>query len=253
MAVQVLKAACVPFEPDTKGGLVKILRQSLAFLSVVLLVVPAWGASDIIGYAASSRSASVHEMTLAPGSTIFSGDAVSVATKGIASISLPGGGQVDVFGNSVARLARNQTGVDVFVERGSASFRSKPGSLVEARLADATIRSAGGPAVAIVNLNTPDSATVVASKGTLQIATAHDSGTLLVPEGAAARVTMVPAQNTQGGAQPAGRTKSSKKKIAVIALILGGSVATGAAIAATREPAQTDQTKQGEISPFRLN
>lgn len=242
-----------PFGPVGKGGWVKILRQLLALGSVFLLVVPVWGESNVVGYAATTRSARIRETLLSPGSTIFSGDAVSVDASGIARIALPKGSQVDVLRNSTVRFARTGAAVEIFVERGGASFRSEPNSSIEARLADATIQSAGGLAIGIVNLTASDSATVVASKGTLRIATAHDSRTLLVPEGSAARVTMVPAQNNQGGAQPAGRTNSNKKKIAIIALVLGGGVAAGAAIAATRAPDQTEQTKQGEISPFRLN
>jgi hypothetical protein len=242
---------------------VTILRQSVAFVLVALLTFPAWGGeNNVVGVALSSPGASVRGESLAVGSTLFSGDGISVAAPGDAKIALSGGGQVEVLAGSAAVLSRAQTVVQLFVERGAASFRSEPGSRVEALIADATIRSAGGlSAVGIIRMDSPDSAVVVAEKNALQISTAHDSRTLLVPEGSAARVTIVDEVAAQdGGGQagsapaPAGKASnplSTKKKVAIVALIVGGGLLATGLILATREAKPVNVLN--EVSPFGVH
>jgi hypothetical protein len=243
---------------------VTILRQSVAFVLVALLTFPAWGGeNNVVGVALSSPGAAVRGASLAVGSTLFSGDDISVASPGDAKIALSGGGQVEVLGGSAAVLSRAQSVVQLVVERGGASFHSERGSPVEALIADATIRSAGGlPAVGIIRLDSPDSAVVVAEKNALEIATAHDSRTLLVPEGSAARVTLVDQVAAQdgGGGQtrsapaPAGKvpnTLSTKTEVAIVALIVGGGLLATGLILASREPKPVNILN--EVSPFGVH
>ena len=232
----------------------RILRQSLSLILVFALASPAFSSSDAIGQAIYTQAASVREAPLTTGSTLLSGETVTVSQKGVARIALAGGGQIELLDQSSARFTRSASAVQVFLQSGATSFRSEPKSQVEAMIADATIRSAPlFPAVALVGMETPDSAIVVATKGMLEIATEHDGQTIQVPEGSAARITLVPA-DPQGGAAPAGKGprfgRPSKRKLALIALLIGGGVLATGLILANREPVKSNVGN--EVSPFKI-
>jgi hypothetical protein len=234
----------------------RILHQSISLVLVFALASPAFSSSDAIGQTIYSQAASVREAPLTTGSTLLSGETVTVSQKGIARIALAGGGQVELLDQSSARFTRSASAVQIFLQSGAASFRSEPKSLVEAMIADATIRSAPlFPAVALVGMETPDSAIVVATKGMLEIATAHDGQTIQVPEGSAARISLVPADPQGGGAAPAGKGPRfggiSRRKLAIIALIVGGAALATGLILANREA--TPPNVGNEVSPFKLN
>jgi hypothetical protein len=248
------------FQCLEKGDVVDLLRKFLAFFLVAALAFPAWGeSSGVVGVAVDSSRTTVRGLPLAAGSTLFSGDDVSVDKKGDAKIALSGGGQVELLGNSAAMLTRAQTAVQMLLQRGSATFHSVPGSPVEALMADATIRAQGGrSAVALITMESADSAVVVAQKSALEIATAHDAGTLRVPEGSAARITLTSeqdaGQNGQNGGQgttpPAPAGKRHKKRFALVVLLVGGGLTTAGLILAHREPQVTNVIS--EVSPFQL-
>jgi hypothetical protein len=210
----------------------KILRQSLASILTLALAWPCWGANEVVGVAVQTQSASVHQAALAAGSTVYSGDAISAAAKGRAQVALPGGGRVDVLANSTVRMERNAGGVELTVERGTASFQSLPDSPVAAVLTDVRIRAAKGSAMGIVGLESPDSALVLARIGALEVITEHDSKSVMIPEGSAARITLVPEEPAQGpvGTTAAGR---SRRRMAIILLLAGAGVTAGAILAAT--------------------
>jgi len=229
-----------------------ILRQFVAFALVFLLGVPAFGKPAAIGQAVETQYATVANLSLAPGASVFNDDTIAVADKGIASVALTGGGQIEVLDRSSARLAQNQSTVQLFVDSGSASFRSEPDSPVEAMLADATVRAAKGlAAMGTITVESPSSALVVARKGALEITSLQDGNDVTVPEGSAARLTFAP--DPQGGPPvPAGRAPGpfSGKKLAVIALLIGGALLATALILASH---QHHQNPVNEVSPFQLN
>jgi hypothetical protein len=67
-------------------------------------------------------------------------------------------------------------------------------------MADVTIRAAGGNVAAgAITMESPASLVVVANKNALEITTARDSKTVLVPEGHAARMTLVGAEPQEAG------------------------------------------------------
>jgi hypothetical protein len=211
----------------------KILRQSLAFSLTLVLALPGWAASDVIGIAVQSQAASVHQAKLAAGSTVYSGDAITAGPNGRAQISLSGGGRVDVLSNSTVRVNRNADGVEMSLEQGSATFQTRPDSPVSAIFPDARVRAPkGGSAMAIIGMETPDSALIVAKIGALEVISEHDSHSVIVPEGSAARITLLPDEPPQGpaGVPAAGR---SHRRMAAIILIAGGGVTAGAILAAT--------------------
>ena len=171
----------------------KILRQSLAFSLTLVLALPGWAASDVIGIAVQSQAASVHQAKLAAGSTVYSGDAITAGPNGRAQISLSGGGRVDVLSNSTVRVNRDADGVEMSLEQGSATFQTRPDSPVSAIFPDARVRAPkGASAMAIIGMETPDSALIVAKIGALEVISEHDSHSVIVPEGSAARITLLP-------------------------------------------------------------
>jgi ferric-dicitrate binding protein FerR (iron transport regulator) len=211
----------------------KILRQSLVSILTLAMVVPAWGANDVVGTAVQTQSATVHQAALAAGSTVFSGDAITAAVNGRAQVALPGGGRVDVLSNSTVRVERNTDGVQLTLERGSAGFQTRPDSPVQALLTDATVRAPNnGSAMALIGMESPDSALVVARIGALEVITEHDSKSVLIPEGSAARITLLPEEpaQQQAGTQPAGR---KRRRLAMVLILAGGGVTAGAILAAT--------------------
>lgn len=211
----------------------KILHQSLAFTLTLVLALPTWGANEVVGVAVQAQSATVHQAALANGSTVFSGDAITAGAKGSAQVSLPGGGRVDVLSNSTVRVERNAEGVQLTLERGNASFQTRPDSPVAALFPDARVRAPkGGSAMGIIGMESPDSALVIAKIGALEVMTEHDSKSVLVPEGAAARISLLPEEPAQGpvGVPAAGR---SRRRLAIILLLAGGGVTAGAILAAT--------------------
>jgi len=212
----------------------KILRQSLVSILALAMALPSWAATDVVGTAVQTQSATVHQAALAVGSTVFSGDAITAAANGRAQVALPGGGRVDVLSNSTVRVDRNTDGVQVTIQHGSVSFQTRPDSPVAAMLTDAMVRAPkGGSAMALIGMESPDSAVVVARIGALEVITEHDSKSVLIPEGSAARVTLVPEEEPpqgQVGVQPAGR---SRRRLAIVLLIAGGGATAGAILAAT--------------------
>lgn len=242
-------------------------RQFLVFVLVAALAAPAWGESSaVVGVALNSQHASVRGGSLITGSTVFSGDSISADQQGDARIAIAGGAQIDVLPNSAAVLTRAESAIQMQVQRGSVSFRSEPNAAVEAVMADATIRAAhGNSAVGVITMESPESALVVADRNALEIFTERDSKTLLVPQGAAARITLVTADPQDGSGQPNGQNPpaaagkgprlhwglSKKWTFALVALVVGGGILAGGIYAATHEP----QVKNvvDEISPFQIS
>jgi len=239
---------------------VVILRQFVAFLLIGALAGPAWGgSSSVVGVALNSQGAAVGAQNLSAGSTVFSGDGVAVDKNGNATIALTGGGQIQVLEESVAVLTRSQSSVQFAVQQGTVSFRSAPNAAVEAVMSDATIRAAkGGSAVGMFGMESPTSAIVVAEKNALEITTAHDSRTWVVPEGSAARLTLVnePEAGQVGQAPPAaGKSASlglSKRTFIIVAIIIGGGALLAALLLAHHERKIAASTLLNEISPFTL-
>ncbi len=235
-------------------------RQALALLLVLLLAFPAWGDPVVVGNVASSQSATVRGTTLAPGSTIFSGDTVEVGTRGSAWITLTGGAQVKVGENSQVRLAKTTDSIQLIIDRGGALFRTAEKSPVEALLGDATIRSADSlPAVGIIIVHDAQSAVIAAQKGMLLISTAHDSKNVTLREGERAEVTLVPQQDTDqdknkkkkgGAAVPAGSSLTAGKAV-LIAAILGGVTTAIARLLSDQETKHTTTDNCNAVSPFR--
>ena len=247
------------------------IRQALALLLVFTLAFPVWASPTVVGNVASSESATVRGAALTPGSTVFSGDTIEVGPKGIARIALTGGAQVQVGGNSQVRLTKTSDTVQVTIDRGLAAFLTTEKSGVEAILGDATIRPANAmPAIAVINVRSPQEAVIAAQKGSLWITTAHDSKTVTLKEGEGAEVTLSQDKTQDNSPQtqtPEEEKKKKKKKpagvippagstwtvgkVVTIALILGG-VATAIGFLLGQSEVKLSQTEKcTAVSPFK--
>lgn len=188
-----------------------------------------------------------------PGSTIFSGESVSVDQTGGAEIDVAGGGRIEVFRDSSVQLNRIASRVQFAVLRGGVSFLAGPDDAIEATLGDATIRAKNPSSLGILHVEKPDSAVLFARKGILTIKTDHDANSVDVPEGSAVSITLVdPPPDPQGGAQPAGRAAPAIKKIALIVFLFAALFLAAFLWIAAHEPSETPQQLASEISPFTL-
>ena len=192
------------------------------------------------------------EAPLASGSTIFSGESVSVSPAGRAQIDLAGGGRVEVLRDSAVQLNRTASGVQFLVLRGGVGFAGGPKDGIETTLGDATIRFKDPSSLAVLHLENPDSAVLATMKGKLTIKTEHDVESVDVPEGSAVRITLVDPSEPQGGAQPAGRAAPALKKLALIVFLIGATFLGVFLWIASHEPAETPQQLGSEVSPFHV-
>ena len=93
-------------------------RKELAAFLVVVAVCPAWGGAVPLGNVTFSAESTVRDMKLTPGSTVYSGDVISVAEKGETRIALTGGGQAEILSNSSVRITNTAGSIQMAVEQG---------------------------------------------------------------------------------------------------------------------------------------
>ena len=232
----------------------RILQQLLAAVLIALIASPAWTQMPIAGTVITSQLATMRDAPLPPGSTIFSGESVSVAPTGSAQIGIAGGGRIEVLGDGAAQLNRSTAGVQFTVLRGGASFTGWPKQAVATTLGDAAIRLADPDSIGVLHVENPDSAVLVSRRGRLTIRTEHDGNSIDVPEGSAVRITLVdaPDPQPQGGAQPAGRAAPALKKLALIVFLFAAAFLGALLWIAAHEPSETPSQLGTEISPFKL-
>ncbi len=225
------------------------IRKGLAVLLGILLAVPVWATSVVVGTVENSNGALVRGTSLVPGTTVYSDDKIEVGAHGAALIALVGGAQVQLRENSEVRILQssNSRSMQVMVNRGLARFRSTPQAPVEAALADAIIRSASGSGAGYINVVSSNAAFIGAEKGALVVTTEHDGNSLTVPEGSAVSVRLAePEPEPDRQSQTTGR-KSHKLLVLIGAFVIGG-VVSGAIAANLAEP---EQNKGPAVSPFK--
>jgi hypothetical protein len=230
----------------------RILQQLLAAVLIALIASPAWSQTQVAGTVVSSQSATIRDAPLPPGSTIFSGESVSVSQTGGAQINLAGGGRIEVLRDSAVQLDRSAAGAQFAVLRGGVSFMGGPKDAVATTLGDATIRSGDPSSLGVLHLENPDSAVLASLKGKLTIKTEHDASSIDVPEGSAVRITLVDPSEPQGGAEPAGRAAPAIKKLALIVFLFAAAFLAVFLWIAAHEPSETPQQLATEVSPFRI-
>ena len=234
------------------------LRKVLVGILAFLMVSPVWGGGEPAGSIISSSNATVRDSALTPGLTVFIGDAISVAARGGTRISLTGGAQAEVLGNSSVRLTKDGDKIQMVVDRGQASFHTSGRTQMSALVADATVRPASGAETsAIIQSLSETHAVIAAEKGVLLVTTAHDGKVYTVGEGQAVDLSAMDDPQQGGGAVPAGkaapRLTLSKKHVIWIVALVGGGVAVTAYLLSRNETKLSTTTLQNEISPHKLN
>lgn len=230
----------------------RILQQLLAAILIALLASPAWSQTQVAGTVVTSQSATMRDAPLPPGSTIFSGESLSVSETGGAQINLAGGGRIEVLRDSAVQLNRSPAGVQFVVLRGAVSFIGEPKDAIATTLGDATIRSGDPSSLGVLHLEDPDSAVLATLKGKLTIKTEHDASSIDVPEGSAVRITLVDPSEPQGGAEPAGRAAPAIKKLALIVFLFAAAFLAVFLWIAAHEPSETPSQLASEVSPFKV-
>ena len=231
------------------------LRKILVGVLTIVMVSAAWGGGAPLGNVTSSSNATVRDTKLTSGSTVFTGDVISVAGHGGARLSLTGGAQAEVLAESSVRLTMTDNKIQMAVNRGQASFHASGENGISALVADATVVPAGkSETSAVIQSLSETHAIVAAQKGALLITTAHDGKVYTVPEGKAADLTATDDPQQGGGAVPAGkaapRVSVNKKKALIWTVaIVGGGVAVTAYLLARRETGLTPTQIGNEISP----
>jgi hypothetical protein len=224
----------------------QFLRQGFTILVALLLAVPGWGASSAIGTVQESTEAVVRGTPLVPGTRIFSDDRIAVGERGGAMITLAGGGQIQLLENTEVQIRRASAaqGLQIAIDRGITRFRGTERTPIEAVLADATIRTANGPAGGgYVSVVSPTSAVIGAEKGALLVTTEHDGSTITVPEGSAVTVRTAPEDDS--------KHTTVKKRRAALIIILGAIIVGGAAAAAIAANQSSRSQDKGALSPFK--
>jgi hypothetical protein len=236
-----------------------VWRKFLAMLLMTVACSPAWGAAEPLGSITKSSAATVRDSNLSEGSTVFSGDVISVAASGTTQVALNGGAHLEILGDSSVALRTVNGKIQIGVGRGQASFRSSGDSGISALVADATVRPVnGGEASALVDSVSDTHAIIAAEKGTLLMTTAHDGKTYTINEGEAAELTAVADPQQNGGAAPAGKSAPalngpSKAVVVWTVVILTAAAAATAVILLRREHRPSNTSLGNEISPAKIN
>lgn len=228
-----------PLERKTQMTLRKLLA---AFLAVVC-VPPVWGGAMPLGSVTLSTESTVRDTKLTPGSTVYSGDVISVGGKGATRIALAAGAQAEILSNSSVEITKTGESVLMSLQQGQASFHTTAGSPFSAFVGDATMRPLNGQETSAVIQSLSETHAVVAvEKGALLLTMANEGKTYTLTEGQAADLTATDDPQQNGAPAPAGKTGSlgglhySKKALYWTLGIVGGGVAVTAYLLARREP-----------------
>lgn len=230
------------------------VRQGLAVLLALFLACPVWAhPSDprVVGTAGTSQFATVRGSALLAGGTIFSGDRIDVKKNGVLAVAVAGGAQVRVGPESSVQFTRAGEKTVLEIGRGSAAFRIPDQAPFEAAMSGAILRAAGTePLVSVVVVRNEKSAMIAVEKGTLAVASATKNFTL--KEGEGAEVTLEPSpEPPQWGDGRKAKTLSGRR-IALFAIIAGGTITAIAIYLNTQDRGLSDTQKRNAVSPFRF-
>src|SRR6266853_1055820 len=125
-----------------KGVDLMALRKILVGVLAMVMVSPAWGGGEPLGNIASSSDATIRDSKLTPGSSVFTGDVISVAQHGGVRIALTGGAQAEVLRNSSVQLAKTDNKIQMILNGGQASFHTSGSKTMNALVGGATVQPA---------------------------------------------------------------------------------------------------------------
>lgn len=197
-----------------------MLRRAMAVTMSVLLSLPLWAVANPVGTIALGSKVTVAGNAAATGSSLYSGDTLSVQQDGKASLLLSGGSRVIISPNSEARVTRDGSALALELMHGGIAFTSSAKSLVVGRVADVTFRPENPAQGAIGYVTFKDSTHPIfyADKGDWILSTAHDGHNMVLRHGEKIE-GMVTAQDQtqdQGETPEQAQKKKHRKKMAVI-------------------------------------
>lgn len=195
-----------------------MLRRAMAVTLSLLLSLPLWAVSSPVGTVAIGSHVDVSGAAAAAGSSIYSGDTLSVRPNGKASLLLSGGSRAIMAPNTEARVTRDGSTLALELIRGGMAFTSSSKSLVVGRVADVTFRpeNPSKPAVGYVTFKDPTHPIFYADKGDWMLTTASNGHSTVLRHGEKIE-GMVTAQNQTPGETPEqAKKKKHRKKMAVI-------------------------------------
>jgi hypothetical protein len=213
-----------------------MLRRAMAVTLSLLLSLPLWAISSPVGMIAFGSKVTVAGTAAATGSSLYSGDTLTVQPDGKASLLLSGGSRVNMSPNSEARVTRDGSALALELMRGGVAFTSSAKSLVVGRVADVTFRpeNPAQGAVGYVIFKDPTHPIFYADKGDWLLTTAHDGHNMVLRHGEKIEgmVTAQTQTQNQGETPEQAQKKKHRKKMAV--LWIGGALVgtvTGLALA----------------------
>lgn len=196
------------------------VRLTLCLILLGLVVtLPAFGGSAVIGSVAGSLNATVGGETLLPNTTLFSGDSLQVK-DGVAVVAVGSASRM-VFGhNTSASFLRDANEVTVLLDQGDVSLFQAEGNMpVRVKMGYVTVAPVAGiktlGEVAMLN----GTAVITAKEGTLRVE--GDGPAVNVVKGKTITINTRPSAPQGGGNPPSGSHVSSGA--------LWGGVATGVA------------------------
>lgn len=198
-----------------------MLRQALAIAMSVLLSAPVWAISSPLGTMVNGIGTNVAGSTVTDGSTLYSGDTLSVERDGNASILLAGGSRARLTGDSAARLSRDGSAIALELVRGKMEFTSSGKSPVEGRVADVTFRpeNPSETSVGLMKMLGSNHTVLYATKGDWIVTTAQDGHSLILRPGEHIEgllTAVAQSQSQSPDTAPGQQKKKKKRKMAVI-------------------------------------
>jgi len=208
------------------------LRLTLCLVVLGLVVtVPAFAGSAVVGSVAGSMNATVGGQTLLPNTTLFSGDSLQVK-DGVAVVAVGATGRM-VFGhNTVASFLRDSKEITVLLDQGDVSlFQSDSKTAVRVKVGNVSVVPAGIKTLGeVAMLN--GTAVITAKEGSLRVE--GNGPAINVAQGKTITLN-TKASAPQGGSNPpSGRHISSDEAWGVGAVAAGGAAAILAGVALSR-------------------
>jgi hypothetical protein len=170
----------------------RLREATAALVSITLLLTPVWGApSSSLGTVVYADRAHMGAAAASVGATVFGGDRLSTEQSGSVQVRA-GAARLLLSGASSATFAREEATPAATLTRGSATFSTANSKAFAVHVASAVIRpNTDEPTIGHVTVLNPKELVVKSIKGSLTVAV--DDDVRVIPEGAAYRIVLDPA------------------------------------------------------------
>jgi hypothetical protein len=181
----------------------RLREATAALISITLLLTPVWGApSSSLGTVVYADRAHMGAAVASVGATVFGGDRLSTEQSGSVQVRA-GAARLLLSGASSATFAQEEATPAATLTRGSATFSTANSKAFVLHVASAVIRpNTDKPTIGHVTVLNPKELVVKSTKGSLTIAV--DDDVRVIPEGAAYRIVLDPADTAAPRQGPRG-------------------------------------------------